>query len=220
MSEHSGDGVLLKEQDFAENLGVSRVVVREALSRLRALGIIETRRRSGSRIIAPDVFGVVKTVIDAGALSHETLKDLFEFRLMLEVGAADFIFRGRTPGYISRLEGIVAAEVGSSMSLMGNGSGEDELESARTILKSDLEFHKVLMEMTGNKSLIHFQEILSRLFSIYTPEIRRDFLTKDIISHNALLRILKEGTPDEFRMAMHLHLSPLFKEEDKLLEML
>ena len=39
------DPQLPKEQELVEQLGVSRVVVREALSRLRAVGIIETKRK-------------------------------------------------------------------------------------------------------------------------------------------------------------------------------
>lgn len=208
---------LMREQDFADALGVSRVVVREALSRLRALGVIETKCKRGSRIIAPDVFGVVKTVIDAGALSSGTLKDLYEFRLMLEVGASDFIFRNRTPEYIARLEDIVKTELESSVRLM---SPEGTEKDAGQILASDLEFHKILMEMTGNKSLMDFQAVLTNLFTIYTPEVRNDYLIKDIVSHNSLLKILKDGSPEEFRSAMHLHLLPLFKEEDKMLDLL
>lgn len=54
---------LPKENDLAEILGVSRVVVREALSRLRALGFIETRRKKGSTIVTPEIFGVMKTIM-------------------------------------------------------------------------------------------------------------------------------------------------------------
>ena len=45
ISQHSENPHLPKEQEFVEILSVSRVVVREALSRLRALGIIETKRK-------------------------------------------------------------------------------------------------------------------------------------------------------------------------------
>lgn len=218
ISDHSSDNKVLTELDFVDMFGVSRVVVREAVSRLRALGVIETRRKSGIRICSPDVFGVVKTVIDAGALSKETMKDLFEFRLMLEVGATDFIFKRKTPERIAKLEKIVGTELEHSLKLINSKGNEADIESARIILDADFEFHKTLMEMTGNKSLIDFQKILASLFRIYTPTVRKDYLTKDIINHSSLLKILKNGSPDEFRMAMHLHLSPLLKEEDRMLE--
>lgn len=45
ISKNNSNAQLPKEQEFVGLLGVSRVVVREALSRLRALGIIETKRK-------------------------------------------------------------------------------------------------------------------------------------------------------------------------------
>lgn len=220
ISRHSEEDGLKKEQDFAEMFGVSRAVVREALSSLRALGLIETKRKSGSRIISPDIFGVVKTVIEAGALSKETLKDLYEFRLMLEVGAADFIFRGRTPEYCDMLDSIIETEIEHSVKLLKSDGSDDDYVSAQILIDKDMEFHKVLMQMTGNKSLIDFQKVLTSLFCIYKPKVRKDFLRKDIVTHNALYKILKYGTVDEFRMAMYLHLFPLFKNEDSILDSL
>lgn len=44
---------LPKELELAEALGVSRNVVREALSRLRMLGMIESRKKTGNDIIKP-----------------------------------------------------------------------------------------------------------------------------------------------------------------------
>lgn len=218
ISTHSEEDGLMKEQNFATMFGVSRVVVREALSSLRALGLIETKRKSGTRIISPDIFGVVKTMIEAGALSKETMKDLYELRLMLEVGASDFIFRGRTPEYLNTLDSIIETETEHSIKLLMSEGNEDDYESAQILLDKDMEFHKVLMQMTGNKSLIDFQEVLSSLFCIYKPKVRKDFFRKDIVTHNSLYKILQYGNADEFRMAMHLHLFPLIKNEDSILE--
>ena len=39
---------LPKEQELSKLMGVSRVVIREALSCLRALGLIETKRKLGT----------------------------------------------------------------------------------------------------------------------------------------------------------------------------
>ncbi len=96
ISSHPEIKQLPKEQEFVELFGVSRVVLREALSRLRALGIIETKKKKGTEVVHPQVFGVINTIINSGALDKNTLKDLYGLRLMLEVGAADFIFQGKT----------------------------------------------------------------------------------------------------------------------------
>lgn len=46
-----------KEMELAEVLGVSRTVIREALTRLRKMGLIESRKKRGSIITSPDIFG-------------------------------------------------------------------------------------------------------------------------------------------------------------------
>lgn len=56
ISQNSSKPTLPKEQEFVELLGVSRIVVREALSRLRALGIIETKRKKGTVVVVPEIF--------------------------------------------------------------------------------------------------------------------------------------------------------------------
>ena len=102
---------LPKEQEFVELLGVSRVVVREALSRLRALGIIETKRKKGTVVVVPEIFGVLKSIVASGLLDKDTLRDLYQLRLMLEIGMADFIYMNKTSEQMNQLDDIVAEEV-------------------------------------------------------------------------------------------------------------
>ena len=59
----AGDA-FLGEVELASRLGVSRNVVREALSRLQTLGVLNTRKRRGTVISEPDIFaGMAKHMI-------------------------------------------------------------------------------------------------------------------------------------------------------------
>src|SRR5690606_2894900 len=78
-----------KEIELAEALGVSRNVVREALSRFRMLGLIESKKRRGMVLARPDVLVSLEKVLDPHILSKDTRKELFELRLVLEMGLAD-----------------------------------------------------------------------------------------------------------------------------------
>ena len=111
ISQNGNSSRLPKEQEFVELLGVSRVVVREALSRLRAVGIIETKRKKGTVVVVPEVFGVLKSIVASGLLDKDTLRDLYQLRLMLEIGMADFIYMNRTDAQMEELDRIVAEEV-------------------------------------------------------------------------------------------------------------
>src|SRR6188474_2985447 len=66
---------LPKEMDIAQALGVSRTAVREAISRFRMLGIIESRKNRGMIITRPDVLNNMERLMDPKLLDGETMKD-------------------------------------------------------------------------------------------------------------------------------------------------
>ena len=188
--------VLPTEDEFTELLGVSRVVVREALSRLRMLGVVETRRKRGTVLKSPDFFGGMQAIINSGALPENALRDLFELRLMLEIGMSDFIFMRITEEDFDLLQEIVDKE-------------ELTLNTEESI-RLDIKFHSTLYKISGNKSLKQFQQMLEPLFSIYTPR-KKNWKVKQIIHHTGLLEILRSGSPDTFRVAMRMHLNTQFE---------
>ncbi len=106
----TGDS-LPKETELAEGLGVSRNVIREALSRLRMLGIIETKKRKGMVLAEPDLLSGLRRVMDPGMLGDEAMKNLFELRLVLEVGMSDLLFARMTPKHLEELESIAGVLV-------------------------------------------------------------------------------------------------------------
>lgn len=218
ISQNSTNPRLPKEQEFVEILGVSRVVVREALSRLRALGIIETKRKKGTVVVVPEIFAVLKTIIASGVLDKGTLRDLYQLRLMLEIGMADFVYLHKTPELMGRLDGIVAEEVDLEREMTMAENDEQRYSVAKKLTDVDIRFHSALYEMTGNKSLIDFQYILRHLFTLYRPKIRTDYHSRAIVSHVSLFNLLRTGTADAFRTAMRLHLKTQFENMESTLE--
>jgi len=188
--------VLPTEDEFSDLLGVSRVVIREALSRLRMLGIVETRRKRGTVLKSPDFFGGMQAIINSGTLQENALRDLFELRLMLEIGMSDFIFMRKTEEDLNILQEIVDKE-------------ELTLNTEESI-RLDIKFHRILYKISGNKSLNQFQQLLEPLFSIYAPR-KKNWKVKQIIQHPGLLEILRSGSPEAFRTAMRLHLNTQFE---------
>src|SRR5918999_421310 len=77
-----------KETELAQGLGVSRNVVREALSRLRMLGLIESRKKRGMILVSPDILQAFERVLDPPIIDDATLEDIFELRLVIEMGLA------------------------------------------------------------------------------------------------------------------------------------
>lgn len=195
--------VLPKESELADSLGVSRVVVREALSRLRALGFIETKRKKGTTLISPPLFGVMETIINSGALDEDSVKDLYELRLMLEIGLADFIFERKTEEQMKELKLLV--------------DEEDSCQDPQRLMEIDIAFHSILYRMANSRSLSHFQQMIGKIFTLYPKKRSDNWRKQEMITHRALYTLLKNGNPDSFRAAMRMHLSLQFENKEKYL---
>ncbi len=199
----SGDA-LPKELELAEYLGVSRNIIREALSRLRMLGMVESKKRKGMVIKEPDIFGGVERVMDPDLLGQNTLKDIFELRLVLEVGMGDLLFIRKTAKDIEVLRDIVEREA-------------NDPECANDIkrrLSYEVEFHSHLYTMSGNSTLLKFQSMLLPVFHFMMEQEAKltQKPTSSHVSHRDLTDILETGNPDLFREKMRIHLSPHYKK--------
>ncbi|WP_157522506.1 FadR/GntR family transcriptional regulator [Mucilaginibacter ginkgonis] len=190
---------LPKELELAEALGVSRNVVREALSRLRMLGMIESRKKRGMILASPDILGAFERVLDPLIITEETLQDLFELRLVLEMGLADVLFINITPEHLKQLDLIVEAEVTDSQTFR---------------IKNEIAFHGKLYEIAGNDTLKRFQNMLLPIFG-YVLKLEKELIS-GTVSHKDLVDLLKGGDKEKFRMGMHAHLKPHFDKLEQL----
>lgn len=144
-----------KEITLAESLGVSRTVVREALLRLRMMGLIDSKKKKGSVITSPDLFGIMNKSMNPHILDQETLKDIFEIRMVLEIGMADFIFHRITKADIEQLKEIVNNEPPVTDHFIFNTDHE-------------IAFHGKLYEITGNKTMKKFQKCSYPFLNTFT----------------------------------------------------
>ena len=189
-----------KEVELAEAMGVSRTVIRESLNRLKTIDIIESRKHRGTVIKSPDLFAILNKSMIPNILDSNTLRDLFELRLIIDVGLADFVIRKVTPEDIRKLEKLIEKEPEKSDNVLFD-------------IDHEIKFHGKLYEITGNSSLIRFQELLFPLFN-YAYEsglINRPVKRKKYVSHKGLIEALKRGDAENFREAMRAHLENHFQ---------
>lgn len=186
-----------KEQELAEALGVSRNVVREALSRLRMLGLIESRKKRGMILTQPDVMKGLERILHPSILDEQIRKQLFELRLVLEVGLGDLLFKRKTKEFLKKLDNVVERE----------RKATTQVERIRC----EFDFHSTLYEMAGNETLKRFQTILMPVFEyVVEYESKLQHTSVGAVTHADLVAILHGNNPEEFPNAMRKHLAPHF----------
>jgi DNA-binding FadR family transcriptional regulator len=189
-----------KEIELVEALGVSRTVVRESLTRLKTIGLIESIKHKGAVIKSPDLLETFKKAMIPGVMDQTTLRDIFEMRLVLEIGMADLIFQRKTDEDVKELSEIVANEPESSEGILFE-------------VDHEVKFHGKLYKMTGNQTMMNFQNLLLPVFSyVYDSKlIERPIKKRSYVSHRELVDLLKQGTAESFREGMRKHLENHFQ---------
>jgi GntR family transcriptional repressor for pyruvate dehydrogenase complex len=135
--------------------GVSRTVVREALSQLQAAGLVQTRHGIGTFALAPPADEGFR--VDPQQL--ETLRDviaLLELRIALETEAAALAARRRTPAQLELLRAAVL-------------DFDRALQEGRDAVEADFRFHAEVARATQNE---HFSNLLATLGTRSIPRAR------------------------------------------------
>ena len=196
----AGDSIP-NELELTNALGVARSVLREALSRLKMMGMIESRTRRGMTLREPSILGGMKRVVDPRILSEAALFDILGFRIALEIGICYDIFRNVTPKDIQELEEIVK---------MGIAFENNEYAPI-----SEFAFHAKLYEITGNKTISEFQGIIHPVM-VFVKDKFKDLLEpiniemkkkKQIVTHADLLGYIKRNDEAGYRKAIEQHFS-------------
>lgn len=197
--EYDIGAVIPKEIELARSLGVSRTVVREALSRLRTRGMIESRKKRGSVLTSPDIVSVMGKGMNPDRLDQKTLKDIFELCLALEVGMADFIVKRVTPTDIATLREIIAKAAPAT--------------SYQASIEEEIAFHNKLYEIADNDTMKGFQQMLLPIFYyVHQSGMLQEMpVFKKKVTHSDLVSLLEAGSADKLRKGMRQHLNGHYK---------
>lgn len=198
--QYKAGDVIPKEMELAANLGVSRTVVREAVSRLKMRGLLDTRKKRGTIITNPDLLSLLEKNLYPGILDDRTLRDIFELRMVLEIGMGDLLFERVTQRDIDELYKIVESEPSNT-------------EETIFDINQEVRFHGKLYEITGNDTLKRFQQMLLPVFEYVHKSgiLRKQVVHKRFVSHRGLVDVIQHGTPETFRNAMRNHFENHFQ---------
>ena len=187
---------LPNEMQFSEMLGISRNVVREAMSRLRMLRLIQSRTKRGIVVTEPPLLNSFKKVLDPNLLSIKTIKEIMETRIALEIGLAEFLFANIHENDIVELEQIV-----SRQQAIGNNN---------LSVQDEMLFHTKIYEIAGNDFILQFNKIMHPIFvfskqnyeSYFLPVNEQLSAKVEIITHPDLLFFIKNRDKEGYQKAM------------------
>jgi GntR family transcriptional repressor for pyruvate dehydrogenase complex len=176
------------EQALAMHYTVSRTVVREAVSRLRSMGLLVARQGSGVFVAPPDQARPL--AFDAAVLTNlAAVLDVVEVRRALESEVAAL---AATRATAAQRRAIQKAMDSVDASVVSGSAGVDE----------DLAFHQAIAEASGNaqfpRLLRHLEQYLRQAMSVTrrNEALKPEYMAQVCDEHHAIVdAILRRDAP-------------------------
>jgi len=200
------------EAAIMEEFGVSRTVVREAISRLQAAGLVETRHGVGTFVvglgegtpfrISPEQLGTLQDVIA-----------VLELRIGVETESAALAAARRTPENLDTLRNALKAFMSA-------------VEEGRDAVGPDFQFHLEIARATQNH---HFVDLMGTLGGMMIPRARLEppgpltperqaYLRRVNAEHESIVEAISRQDPEAARAAMRTHLANSRERRRRLAE--
>ncbi len=207
-AEFNDGDFFLTEAELAEEYNVSRRIAREAVNRLCALGLLESRKRKGLIVRHPDPVEVLANCLPSLARSEEKLAELAQFRYALEVGAIELAIKNASEVQIEQLAEL-AERFKQVAANKANRKKRIELER---------QFHGLILEMSGSSLIFDMQNLLVTLFETSYPPRKNPILEDDvndriIWQHLELVSAIQDRDVERARSVMRSHLKYLLNSE-------
>jgi GntR family transcriptional regulator, transcriptional repressor for pyruvate dehydrogenase complex len=186
---------LPSERQLAEQFNVSRNSVREALRVLAEHQIVQSRHGDGTYVCSEEGSGPTSELARTVRKQRRRVREIFEFRGILEPEIAFLAASSITEQEIDRLKVLVFDQERRLIA----GEGDNDLDTA---------FHLSLARATHNTVLVEVLKTLSDILSesrsgsLQTEDRRRASLR----THVLIVDALEKRSPDAARNAMTQHL--------------
>ena len=191
------------ERELAADMGISRVVLREAIVALETLGVLEVRTRQGVYVKAPAMRNLAENLRFLPFLPAEFVPQLMEMRRIIDVPAASLAADRRTQAQLLRIKECLhqlehLAPVGDDA--IGRHAHYEFL------------FHSLLVEAAHNSILTRVYEGLMSLME-KNNEILHHHLVQDldwaprvVEHHRRIAAAVEEKNASEAAAAMQTHI--------------
>jgi GntR family transcriptional repressor for pyruvate dehydrogenase complex len=195
---------LPSERKLGELLGVSRTMVREAISTLEALGLIEVRHGSGSYVTGEIPLQNLSNMWNIWYTAHrQDLIHLLEVREALESKAAALAAVNAEPDLVERLRSIL-----ETMFAAGARGKLDEVSCL------DSQFHGAIVEASGNPILTQLLSSLNLVLKNDRVAVFSlpDRLSRSLRDHLRIVAAIEGRDPLAAQTALHEHFGSVLQD--------
>ncbi len=191
------------ERKLAEQFGIGRSYVREAIRRLEFYGIVRVLPQSGTIVAGLGIAAIEGLISNVLQLTEDDFSSLVETRYILEISAAKMAATRRTDQDIEELTEALK-------------NYEREVKNENQGIDQDLMFHLKIAEVSKN-------QVLKSLMMLITPDILNNYLKKDVCGdgkfhealseHKEILDAIIAKDPDKAEKCMQNHLSRILERD-------
>ncbi len=191
----SGDK-LPSENDLSDNFGVSRMTVRQAMQKLKALGLIETRTGSGSYVRELNPEDSLNDLIPLMYIGEPSQAHVFQFREMIDSESVRIATTNADEGSLKRLKDM--------LDKMKSAAGNDDRSA---FSKYDFKFHMIIVNLTGNPMIIKAYEILRNVLAESMESVIEKMKYNPALDyHQKILAAMKNKDADHAEHLMREHI--------------
>lgn len=194
---------LTSERELAEQFQVNRTTLRQALHSLSMLRVLDIRPGDGVYVRENPEEASIETVLlkklYGGEFTSDTLRDIMEIRIFLEIPIAEKAAKLHEKKDIAALETHLNA-------MKENFNPEFHAEA---FMLADYKFHAQLAKMAHNELIVRLMNSFYLLLKDFKPILipSRERAKLSLEQHAKVFHAIKQGHPNEARKAMSEHLS-------------
>jgi len=173
------------EQELAEQFGVNRSTVREAIRQLEQEGLVERGGSKRLHVTMPGVQDAAPRAARALLLHQVTFEELWQLAIVLEPQAAILAAKAATDDDIQALKA----------SLQGLEEHHDSAGAVDTHTMLDIEFHALVARISGNRALMLAREPINMLYQpslIQLQQVLPQMEARNLEAHRRIVRAIAE----------------------------
>lgn len=192
------------ERRLAEEFGVSRTVIRDAVKTLDGLGLLDVRHRVGTFVADVGLDTVARQLSSYLAINQHTARSLLEVRLVLESATA------RWAAIRCCMDGSEKlSEMLRELKACAEGEAKNTLYP-----KYDRRFHILIAELSGNQVALDLMRMLLKYLAVFAPFTHHlpNRIGKSLSEHEGIVKAIQNNSPTLAAAAMEDHLRATFEQ--------